>query len=289
MENKICFTCGKKIDQHKIFCTKDCYFKRSNYRHHSEETKLKIACSNSKPFTFERKYAISKAKLKKIDDQIIQKLIDLWEIGCINPIVIQELCGLKKRVYQRLEKEYCKKKQLTFMPSDWYPNDYKRLIELSNQGVWYKDISKILGKGQKQVINIVKKLGLPFNSRMPNPWASTISKLEQKIINWLIEDGYEVTQQFPLGNFFYDGHIKNTNVLIEVNGDYWHCNPEIYKDGPINDLQKMAIKRDFAKKAHSKKMGYYQITIWESDVYKKPNEIREWILRKIKENAINND
>ena len=29
----------------------------------------------------------------------------------------------------------------------------------------------------------------------------------------------------------FDALIKNTNTLIEVNGDYWHANPAIYSPG----------------------------------------------------------
>ena len=63
-----------------------------------------------------------------------------------------------------------------------------------------------------------------------------------------------VDTQFPLGNFFFDARIQNTNVLIEVNGDYWHCNPKVYVNGPINEMQKAHIRRDFAKKAYASKM-----------------------------------
>lgn len=73
-------------------------------------------------------------------------------------------------------------------------------------------------------------------------------------------------------------------MLIEFHGDYWHCNPKIYTNGPINDWQRKAIKRDFAKKAAAKHEGYYQITVWEKDFREKPEHVREWLLSKISQN-----
>jgi hypothetical protein len=51
----------------------------------------------------------------------------------------------------------------------------------------------------------------------------------------------------------FDFHILETNLLLEVQGDYGHCNPKLYPK-PINEYQKWSTKRDFAKKDYAKNL-----------------------------------
>lgn len=285
---KYCFTCNKEIKETKIFCNTECYLKRKGYNKHSEETKKKIAKGNSKPFTEERKKNISKARTSVIPNSLIKKLDELWSLKYLNSFVIKELAGLSRRsrIYDNLYKKHCRHEQLLFMPKDWYPEHYLKLIELANQKIWYKEIAKILGFGEKQILNISKKLGLPINTRNPNAWSCVISKPELLVISWIRDANYEIDTQYQLHKFLYDAHVKNTNILIEVNGDYWHCNPKVYVNGPINDLQKSHMRRDFAKKGFAIKAGYYLITLWEKNIKENPEKTRDWLLGKIKQNLV---
>lgn len=284
----LCHKCRSEIPENKNFCNKVCYFSRKNYRNHSEETKRKIAKGNSKPLTEQRKKNISLSKQKPIDEELLKTLNHLWSLTYLSPKVIKEISGLSKgsRIYKNLFKQFCKHEQKKFMPSDWYPEHYQKLFELADQRVWFKQIAKILGFGQKQVYSVMNKLGLQINTRDPNAWSCVTSKLEFEVISWIKEQNYKVETQFHIGNFFYDGHIKNSNILIEVNGDYWHCNPQVYKNGPINQMQKSHIRRDFAKKGYAAKQGYYLVTIWEKSVKDSPAKTKEWLLDKIKSNIV---
>lgn len=281
----LCFTCGKSIPELKTFCNKECYFRRKNYRKQSEETRRKIASGNSKPMSLERKLAISKSRLNVPSKELLEKLQWCWSLGYLNPLVIKDLCGIKRNgaFYNRLVAEYCRTEQHKFMPSDWYPEDYEKLIELASQGIWYQTIAKILSSSLNQVVNISKKLGLPINTHKPDPWSSSTSKIESEVLKWLKDEEIRISQQFSLGKFYFDAHVIDTNVLIEVNGDYWHCNPRVYLSGPINEMQKRMMRRDFAKKAFAKSKGYKLITVWENDVRKDSSSSKQWVLKKIKE------
>ena len=285
---KKCHTCKKEIIENKIFCNKHCYFLRSDYGKHSEETKKKIAIGNSKPMTVNRKLAMSNARTYKPSQTLLEKLEQLWSFRYLSPCVIKEAVGLKnsEKVYKRLFKTYCKIDQFKFMPGNWQLEHYQKLIELATQNVWFKTIAKILGFGQKQVYHISKKLNLPINTRDPNVYSSITSKPELLVISWIKNEGYDISTQYPLGNFLYDCHVKNTNILIEVNGDYWHCNPKVYTTGAINEMQKSHIRRDFAKKGFASKQGYYLITVWEKDINENSEKTKSWVLGKIKTNIV---
>jgi len=108
-----------------------------------------------------------------------------------------------------------------------------------------------------------KKAGLPD------------SKLEVTFQNLLKELNIPFQCQFQLDYKFYDFKIKGKKILIEVDGDYWHCNPKKYPDGPINKKQQFAIKNDKFKNLLAKKSGYTLIRVWEEDINKRPLVVLE--------------
>lgn len=82
-------------------------------------------------------------------------------------------------------------------------------------------------------------------------------------------------REFPLCSdkhcYSYDFKI-NDNVLIELNGDYWHCSPKIYKPNdmvkfPNNKYIKAVDKWNYDKEKYewAEHCGYKIIVIWESD------------------------
>jgi len=57
--------------------------------------------------------------------------------------------------------------------------------------------------------------------------------------------------------------------VIEFNGDYWHCNPLIYKEDFFNKSKQMFAKDiwnyDKIKIDSIEKLGYKALIIWEYD------------------------
>jgi len=68
-------------------------------------------------------------------------------------------------------------------------------------------------------------------------------------------------------SFFYDFTLSNK--IIEYHGDYWHCNPKIYKAEYFHSRKKMTAGAiwifDSLKEQIARKKGYDFLTIWESD------------------------
>lgn len=70
--------------------------------------------------------------------------------------------------------------------------------------------------------------------------------------------------------YFYD--IKISNLLIELNGTYWHCDPRKYNSTdiikfPNNDFKRVQDiwDKDKDKINHAIQNGFYIETIWEED------------------------
>jgi len=96
-----------------------------------------------------------------------------------------------------------------------------------------------------------------------------VSSAEIEIKKILEDIGYIVESQFNIGSLRYDLFIKDKNVLIEYNGDYWHCNPNIYKPDYFHKKKQLLAKdiwgHDLKKKEISEKNGYKLFIIWEKD------------------------
>lgn len=102
-----------------------------------------------------------------------------------------------------------------------------------------------------------------------------ISKIENKIVNIFNNLNIPIETQFKFPKFFhkYDILLKNTNVIIEVQDDFWHANPNKYKENDIihfpgnkSYLAKELWKKDLQKIHYAESQNYKVIQIWESDI-----------------------
>src|ERR1035437_5306305 len=75
----------------------------------------------------------------------------------------------------------------------------------------------------------------------------------------------EFEEEFKLSFWSFD--FKINNYLIEIQGDYWHTNPNKYPDGPKTKGQKVNFLRDKKKKKFVElKTEYELIEFWEYDI-----------------------
>lgn len=121
----------------------------------------------------------------------------------------------------------------------------KSVISLYNNGKNKIPNGKSKSKIHLITLEILESLDIPF--------------LDEKAIS----DGNTV--------YFYDAHILGTKKLIEVNGDFWHANPKIYKETDLVKLPgtpllaKQIWYNDLKKKNMAEKYNYDILYLWESD------------------------
>jgi G:T-mismatch repair DNA endonuclease (very short patch repair protein) len=98
------------------------------------------------------------------------------------------------------------------------------------------------------------------------------SNLEKRVGKILVEMGVKFEAQFELKGKVFDYYIKGTNILIEVNGDFWHANPSKYKATDILPFPKKNViaeslwKKDEKKLKIALKNGYNVLPLWEMDI-----------------------
>jgi very-short-patch-repair endonuclease len=106
------------------------------------------------------------------------------------------------------------------------------------------------------------------------------SRLELTFISILEDLGIEYARFYyakPI-KAFYDVYIPQFNTLIEVDGDFWHCNPKIYPEA-IYESQKKNLLRDHEKNTWAVDNGYSIIRFWEYDINHNKEHVIE-ILKK---------
>lgn len=91
--------------------------------------------------------------------------------------------------------------------------------------------------------------------------------------------------------FFYDVKLSETNILIEVNGDYWHANPAVYKSDDLIHFRTQTITandiwmKDKKKKQVANEQGYVVLTIWEKDLIQmSDDDVLKFIFNFIEKN-----
>jgi len=92
------------------------------------------------------------------------------------------------------------------------------------------------------------------------------SKLETRLIPFL--KGYDNNIQISYYNV--DFVNRETKHIIEVYGDYWHCNPKKYPDDYMHPYFKMTAKErrklDEERVKYLESLKYSVTVVWESDL-----------------------
>ena len=75
-------------------------------------------------------------------------------------------------------------------------------------------------------------------------------------------------EEFCVGHYSLDFAVPNLKLAIEADGDFFHCHPELYPNGPTCSIQRRNFKNDKAKNAFLKQAGWTVLRFWETDILK---------------------
>ena len=80
---------------------------------------------------------------------------------------------------------------------------------------------------------------------------------------------------------FYDFYLPESNTIIEVDGDFWHCNP-IKFPLPKYESQKKNLERDKQKNQWAQDNGYKLLRFWENDINNNIQQVKQILLENCK-------
>lgn len=112
------------------------------------------------------------------------------------------------------------------------------------------------------------------------------SKLEYKFEGILQLENIEYKHSFYINKDgfkkIYDFYLPKYNILIEVDGDFWHCNPNTKFKLPECKSQELNIINDKTKNDWAKDNGYKLLRFWESDINNNILEVKRILLENCK-------
>jgi len=129
----------------------------------------------------------------------------------------------------------------------------KRLIH-GHTGIKHSEFSKKLMS--IATLNRIKKGAFKHTKTKPHLLMKSI--LQKLKLNFEEEKIIEC--------WIFDFWLKDYNLFIEVDGDYFHVNPKIYPNGPKTNTQKINFYRDKVKNKFCLDNKLKLIRFWESDI-----------------------
>lgn len=134
-------------------------------------------------------------------------------------------------------------------------------------------------RAAKNRLLTIKETPTKFSSR---------SKNEIKIYNNIKKKYKNATHSLVIMPYICDIFIPELNLIIEYNGDYWHCNPFKYEPKYYHKIKNMLAEDiwDYDKKKIDliKNNGYNLEIVWENDYNKDPKLIYKIIKKYVKKN-----
>lgn len=134
-------------------------------------------------------------------------------------------------------------------------------------------------------------------------------KMRTGFVNWLqssrrLDSGIQITinnilnnnniryiREYQVGYYAVDNFLTDSNLMIEVMGDYWHASPLVYSNyNDINSVQRKDVSKDKSKHTYIKnKYGIEILYLWENDIKNNIDMCESLILRYIENNGILSD
>lgn len=123
-------------------------------------------------------------------------------------------------------------------------------------------------KMREKTIARLKKGAFPQTNSLPH------KIIKSALTEYYGEVGVGFEEEFDFGNYVFDFKVGDT--LIEVQGDFFHCNPNTKFKVPKSDIQKNNLKRDIKKRNFVLMSGLYNLLeLWEYDIINNLNTLKE--------------
>lgn len=139
----------------------------------------------------------------------------------------------------------------------------------------------------KKTINdvMMDRYGVLRVTKLPKFSKKDPNKLESRISACLTDLGIGHKYSHYVARRQFDFLINGTKILIEVNGDFWHANPNLYEANHILKFIQGHItaqeiwNKDQQKLELAKKHQYHTIILWEKEIMSRSNEeLKDWLV-----------
>jgi very-short-patch-repair endonuclease len=159
------------------------------------------------------------------------------------------------------------------------PESFKREQSLRIKK-WYEDNPK-----QRLLRSPIMRKSWQEGKIVSSNFACNESNLEKELFEFVREKDKKVKRKFTLRigkrYFFPDIIKKDKKLIIEFFGDYWHCNPKLYKEdySPYPRTTAKEIWKEDEERIHYlESQGYKVLVVWEDDYKNNQEEVKRKII-----------
>jgi very-short-patch-repair endonuclease len=120
--------------------------------------------------------------------------------------------------------------------------------------------------------------------RHPHHQKYGTSKLEEDFAkNFLDKLGVKYVYQFEAKDIgrFYDFYLPSHNLIIEVDGGYYHSDPRVVDENKLNPMQKHNRRVDEYKNNWALAHGIPIMRIWEKDIRETPDKVMKELKQRL--------
>jgi very-short-patch-repair endonuclease len=138
------------------------------------------------------------------------------------------------------------------------------------------------GVGRVQSIETREKMSKKAMQRIVVTDHKHTSQLEKTFANILELLDIKYQQFFYAKDIkaFYDFYLPDYNILIEVDGDFWHCNPDKFSQAKY-ETQKRSLARDIIKNQWALDNKYTLLRFWENDIKNNIKHIKQTLQKHL--------
>lgn len=131
---------------------------------------------------------------------------------------------------------------------------------------------------EKQSHRLIERL---IKNNYRNPKTKLESRFEEILISLGLKTDIDYKYQHQLSSAIFDFIIFNKNILIEVDGDFHHCNPNSKHRIPKYPIQFKTVANDYRKKLLALDNGFKLLRFWESNINTKLEYVIEELKREL--------
>lgn len=266
-----CVECGKEFAQlHKnhVYCSDEC---KQSYKSRTFKTYEYLCDYCGEKYT-------TKYKRKGEKSFCSRKCYSSYSKENTKPplSLICEYCG-KEFLTKRKEQKFCGMS----CQSKW--QSASRTGENSSTYQWSKN-------SPVEYLEWIEKSSIRMTTMLSDGVFSKTNTAPQIILNKILDDlRIKYFNEYSFKYYAVDNYLCDFNLVIEVMGDYWHCNPLKYSN------IKYATQKETIIKDHRKRLYFLNnhdiriLYLWERDLYNDPDKCSLLVENYVKtEGVLNN-
>lgn len=77
----------------------------------------------------------------------------------------------------------------------------------------------------------------------------------------------------------FDFFIPKKNLIVEVDGDYWHGYGKEHSE--LNEMQRRSVRNDSEKDIIARGLGYGILRFWEHEIMEEPETVKKKLIENI--------